>query len=320
MPAGDDFGALLAALAFRSQLYFRAELSSPFALAVPAAPEPPGAIRFHVVAAGRCALAQGDAPPLALETGDLVLVPHGAPHVLADAHAATDPAACAPTPLDTALRASGFDAGGPFVFGGGGARTVLVCGHFAFGAEAPVPLAGSLPSLLHVPAGADTSYAWIEQVVRHIEGEAREGRPGHTEVARRLSEILCIELLRAYATHGDLAALAALVDPQLGRALRALHAEPEAPWSLERLARTAGLSRTLFAERFRERLGASPMRYLAAVRLQKARELLARGGCSVGEVAHRVGYASESAFNRAFREAFGAPPGAWRRGPTHADA
>lgn len=313
---GDDFGALLAALEFRSQLYFRAELGSPFALSVS---EEPGVIRFHVVAAGRCTIAVPGLPPLALGPGDLVLVPRGRLHVLASAEPAPAPDGD-PTPLDAALRTSGFDATRPFAFGGDGPRATLVCGHFAFGPDAPAPVADALPPLLHVPARPDASWAWIEAVVAHIEAEARARRPGHEDVRRRLSEILCIELLRAYATHGDLAAFSALADPQLGRALRALHAEPEAPWSLERLARTAGLSRTLFAERFRARLGVPPMRYLAGARLQKARELLAREDCPVGEVAHRVGYASESAFNRAFREHFGAPPGAWRRAPALPDA
>jgi len=95
--------------------------------------------------------------------------------------------------------------------------------------------------------------------------------------------------------------------------LDAMLAQTADHWSLERMARAGGMSRTLLAERFRERLGVPPMRYLATWRLQKARALLAAGALPVGDLARRVGYASESAFSRAFREQFGAPPGAFRR-------
>jgi AraC-like DNA-binding protein len=300
----DVLGEILATLELTSQLYFRAELTSPFAIAVP---EEPGRIRFHVVAEGSCTIALGGADAAPLGPGDLVLVPHGAAHVLADAPGR------AARPLAAVLAESGFAAGGPLVSGGGGARTVLVCGHFAFGERLLHPILSSLPPLMPVRARGRAGYAWLGQLLRHIESETRARRSGYVEVVRRVSEILLIEVLRASAQEGEAGALAALADPQLGRALEALHGGPEADWSLEALARIAGLSRTLFAERFRERLGVSPMKYLATWRVQKARALLAQSGVSVAEAARRVGYRSESAFHRAFREQFGAAPGAYLR-------
>jgi AraC family transcriptional regulator, activator of mtrCDE len=300
----DVLGEVLDALELTSQLYFRAELTSPFSIKVP---EESGHIRFHVAAEGPCTIALAGRPPLALGAGDLVLVPHGAAHVLSDTPGR--PA----RPLAALLDESGFDGSGPFVCGGGGVRTVLVCGHFAFGEPGLHPIVASLPELMHVRAEANTGYRWMEQLLRHIESETRARRTGFLEVARRLSEILLIEVLRAYAEEGHPGALGALADPQLGRALAALHAEPEADWSVDALARVAGQSRTLFTERFRERMGTSPMRYLVAWRMRKARRLLAGGAVSVAEAARRVGYRSESAFNRAFREQFGAPPGVYRK-------
>lgn len=302
--AFDVLSEVLATLDLSSRLWFRAELSAPFGVAVP---EDRDVIRFHVAARGPCTVTLDRKPPLVFGPGDLVLIPHGAPHVLSDAPERPT------TPLDSALDASGFDGVGPLVLGGGGDVTVVVCGQFEFGRGALHPFVSSLPPLLHVVADDTISYGWIEQVLQHIEREARTQVRGHLEVIRRLSEILLIEVLRARLRDPGLGALAALVDPQLGRALEALHARPEGEWSLESLARIAGQSRTLFAERFRDRVGVSPMKYLAAWRMQIARTLLARSGCSVGEVARRVGYASESAFHRTFRDHFGVAPGALRR-------
>jgi len=103
-------------------------------------------------------------------------------------------------------------------------------------------------------------------------------------------------------------------DAQLDRALRSMHADPGRRWTLDRLAREAGVSRSVFAERFRERIGTTPMRFLGDLRMRLARRLLADRGLGAGEVGRRVGYASEAAFNRAFRAALGEPPGRYRRG------
>jgi AraC-like DNA-binding protein len=304
----DVLGEVLTTLELSSQLYFRAELSRPFAIAVP---EECGVIRFHIAAEGRFTIGMPGREAVTIGRGDLVLVPHGAAHVVSDD--AETPA----KPLEAVLDASGFDGVGPLRYGGGGERTVMVCGHFAFGGGVLHPLVAGLPPLLHLRAAGGSSYAWMEHVVRRIEHEARAGQIGSGAVARRLSEILLVEVLRAHA-EGDLAALSALADPQLGRALQAIHARPHQNWSLEALARIAGHSRTLFAERFRERVGVPPMKYLASWRMQKARGLLVRAEHSVAEVARRVGYSSESAFSRAFREEFGAPPGRYRRARAHA--
>jgi AraC-like DNA-binding protein len=106
--------------------------------------------------------------------------------------------------------------------------------------------------------------------------------------------------------------LAGLRDPVVGQALAAMHAEPSADWTVEGLAREAGVSRSVFAERFTEMVGQPPMQYLALWRAQLASRLLADGG-HVAEVAAAVGYDSEAAFSRAFKKLVGRAPAAWRR-------
>jgi len=111
----------------------------------------------------------------------------------------------------------------------------------------------------------------------------------------------------------------ALSDHRIAPALRAVHADPAANWSIDALAARASLSKTAFAEAFRRMLQVTPMQYVASWRLHKARALLDRTGRSVQQIALEVGYESESAFNRAFKEQFGAPPGQFRRAQLVAD-
>jgi AraC family transcriptional regulator, alkane utilization regulator len=106
--------------------------------------------------------------------------------------------------------------------------------------------------------------------------------------------------------------LAGVKDPEVGRALRLLHARPQHQWTVEDLAREVGVSRSGLAQRFAELTGEAPMRYLAGWRMQLAKHLILQADLSIAEVADRVGYESEAAFNRAFKRHVGTPPVAWR--------
>jgi AraC-like DNA-binding protein len=107
--------------------------------------------------------------------------------------------------------------------------------------------------------------------------------------------------------------LAGLRDPMVGRALVVLHDRPTVPWTVERLAKDIGVSRSSLADRFTHIVGQPPMRYLAQWRMQLASRLLADGTTKVSAVALDVGYQSEAAFSRAFKEVVGVPPATWRR-------
>lgn len=300
----DVLSEVLATLELESAIYFRAELSSPFSIAVP---ESPGVIRFHVASEGTCTLATPDDEPLAFGPGDLVMVPHGSEHVLSDA--AHRPA----EPLPHVLDQSGFDGVGPLVYGGGGARTTLVCGHFAFSPAVTHPFVASLPPVLHLRRGDGTGYAWVEQLLAHTEEEARRRSSGWHSIVERLAQILLVYVLRAHLQEDGAGALGALADPQLARAVEAMHARPAEPWTLDTLAAHAHMSRSSFVRRFREACGLAPMRYLTLWRMQRARFLLANSERSAGEVSAEVGYESESAFHRAFKQCFGTPPASYRR-------
>ena len=132
----------------------------------------------------------------------------------------------------------------------------------------------------------------------------------------KLSEVLFVETLRRYMTTlppDQAGMLAASRDPAVGRVLELLHGEPENEWTVADLARKVGVSRTRLSERFRELLDDTPMAYLAKWRLRLGAELLATTERSVSEVAADVGYASESAFNRAFKRQYDVPPAQYRK-------
>ena len=248
----DVLSDVLRVFELRGTLYFRAELGAPFGLAVP---ENAGATRFHVALRGACYLAVPQVEPVQLCRGDLALVPHGTPHTLADEPTRT------PTELDDALARSRWAGQGAFRHGGQGEVTTLVCGHFAFERDVLHPLLDALPRVLHLPAREGRSFTWLDDAMSFLGDEAQNGRPGSDVVLERLAEILFIQMLRAYVERAgdDARVLAAIADPHLGRALAAMHEDPARRWSLLELARRAGHSRSVFAERFAGLVGVPPM-------------------------------------------------------------
>jgi len=306
----DVLSDVLNAVQLRGSLYFFTEFAAPWGVQVP----PFGQVaRFHLVLRGGCWVrVEDEARPTYLAAGDLVLVPHGAGHTLTDAPE---------TPcltLDRVVEESGFTGRGALVYGGEdrGNPTRLVCGHLAFDDTGHHPLLSRLPRSIALRQDEVRSAARLEELIRFIAAEVREARPGSDAVVQRLSEVMFIQAVRAWAEgpSPEAGLMAALADPGLGRALAALHQEPQRPWGLESLAREARLSRTVFAERFRKAAGLSPMQYVAFWRVQKSRALLAAGELSLEAVAHRVGYESAVAFHRVFKKWVGESPGSWRRG------
>ncbi len=113
--------------------------------------------------------------------------------------------------------------------------------------------------------------------------------------------------------------LAGLREPHVSAALRLIHGRPGEAWTLDRLACESGLSRSVFADRFAQYVGTSPMNYLGRWRMQRAAARLEHPGVSIAQAGAEVGYESEAAFNRAFKKYVGMPPGSWRRRDRIAD-
>jgi transcriptional regulator GlxA family with amidase domain len=161
----------------------------------------------------------------------------------------------------------------------------------------------------------DASGRWLENSIRFLVNEADAYRAGGEAVLAKLSEVLFVETLRAYIARlppEQTGWLAGAPDPEVGRTLALMHRNPAHTWTIAALAKEAGVSRSVLAERFRHYLNQAPMAYLTRWRLQLGSQMLVSSSHSVAQIAAEVGYESEAAFNRAFKREFDTPPARFR--------
>lgn len=272
----------------------------------------PGAehvVIWHLITEGECFVEMGDAPAVRLVAGDAVLFPAG------DAHRMTSTPGLAPA---TGARLDAVLARRPrqLAYGGGGARTKLVCGYLACDHRLARMLLAGLPPLLRVSVRGSNAGLWLEASVRYALSEARSPRPGGEGVLAKLAEVVFIEMLRLHMNEqgdGRTGWLAGVGDRIVGAALNEMHRRPAHPWTLEELARDSNTSRSVLAERFQLLVGSSPMQYLTQWRMLLAANLLSGSNAPLARIAEDVGYQTDTAFSRAFRREYGAPPATWRR-------
>ena len=130
-----------------------------------------------------------------------------------------------------------------------------------------------------------------------------------------MADVLAAQIIRSWVEHGcgDASGwIAAVRHPDIGRVLAAIHAAPEADWSVDSLADLMGASRSSFAAKFAAIVGETPARYIAQVRMHQARRWLLRDGARISTVAQRLGYESEASFSRSFKRILGVPPSHYR--------
>jgi AraC-like DNA-binding protein len=193
------------------------------------------------------------------------------------------------------------------------ARWLVVCGGVRFEGFAATTLVNLLPETV-VLRRAEASPI-VASALEAMRQESLAARPGSATVMTRLVDVVLIHAIRAWIEQADLRSgwLAALRDPQIGRAMAEVHQRPEDDWSVEAMARLAHLSRSRLSQRFSELVGEAPMQYVTKVRMHRAHEQLRSERVTVAEIAKRFGYESEPAFARAFKRHTGTPPGAARR-------
>jgi AraC family transcriptional regulator, activator of mtrCDE len=290
-------------------LYFRTSFSSPWGVQVPSFEN---VCRFHYAHRGRCfARVADEEKAIPLEQGDLIIIPHGAPHVL------SDPIDASSLTVDQVVEESGFTGTGALVFGeaGSGHETQLICGHFAFDTGAQHLLLEALPPFIHIKEYGTVSPGWLDDTLKIIGAEMGHDHMGSELIALKLSEIIFTQSIRQYlATEGrDRQGMAGFSDMQIRQALEAIHREPDHNWTVESLARIAGLSRTAFSNKFTDLVTLTPLAYLTAWRMQLARRLLIDTDIPIIDVAARSGYQSEASFGRVFKGHFDLPPATFRR-------
>jgi AraC-like DNA-binding protein len=243
-----------------------------------------------------------------------VLVPHGRPHVLQDV-VGSRIVPLGSLPVDAS-------AGRPRVVGGGsGPRTEILCGTLSLGPAGTRWLLPLLPDVVVARGQSGSAAAFLDATLRLLEQEVALDAPGAPLVIERLSDVLLVHVLRAWLADEPTAArgwLAALGDPQLARLVSRVHGAPDHPWTTAEMARVAGLSRTVFYDRFTAVVGEAPVEWLTGWRMTVAAVALREGSDGLAHIGASVGYGSEAAFCRAFRRTFGITPTEWRRGPVAA--
>lgn len=305
--AHDPLGEALHQLRLAGVLYCQAELTAPWGIAIP---DLDGCLGFLVVTQGRCLLEVDGLTPRWIERGGVGLVPGGRPHRVRSRPRARTVAL---EDLPVEQLSSCYER---VRFGGGGDITRITYGVLRFDRPAARQLLEVLPPLLHIDSfGEDIENSWLREAVRLINHEAAALRVGGEAMVTRLADMLVIQVLRNWldsapeAQHGWIAAVR---DPQLGRALAAMHRNPATPWTLQSLSKKASMSRSAFSARFTKLVGEPAMQYLTRWRLQLARTDLQQTRDPLAQIAHRIGYATEAAFCKAFKREFGETPSSIR--------
>jgi AraC-like DNA-binding protein len=265
-------------------------------------------IAYHFVIAGRLQLSVEGEPTIEVQAGEIVLLPRNDRHTLASGSGVE------PTSARQLIQPSANGGLAKISHGGGGEPTQIVCG-FLGSEESYNPLIATLPRVLKLDVREGVSREWVEASVRYAAVELTAGRLASSSVMARLSELLFVEAMRQYSvtfTDQDTGWLKGVADPQIGRALAAIHRNVGLAWSAESLARESSMSRSAFVDRFTTLVGMPPIRYLTVWRLQAAKLRLRETRKSIAQLAEEMGYGSDEAFSRAFKREFGVSPARWR--------
>ncbi|KQW75847.1 AraC family transcriptional regulator [Devosia sp. Root413D1] len=263
-------------------------------------------IKFNAVMRGSCWVwVEGEGEPLRMEEGDCFLLTKGRPFGLA-----TDPAL--PPIAANAIYDHARD--GIATCNGGG-DFFLIGGRFTFAAPHVEVLSGALPAIVRVRE-ASSQASVLRWGLDQLAAELRERRPGGFLVSEHLAHIMLVHVLRIYLGGPQCAGagwLQALADRQMSKVVGAIHADPARRWTLEGLAGVAGMSRSSFAQRFKQVVGTSPIEYLTRWRMLVASDRLRNSRQSVAAIALSIGYESESAFSTAFKRTMAYSPRQYQR-------
>ncbi|MCS5717713.1 AraC family transcriptional regulator [Herbiconiux sp. CPCC 205763] len=262
-------------------------------------------VRTGGLISGTCWLIIDGHEPVLLRAGDTFLLGNPPPYVLASSPDVTSrPAAPIFADAEAGLVRIGPES----------EEDVYLCvGHIAFDERNAALLTDLLPSLVVVRVD-DPHGARLAQLIDLLAEEVEVAAPGGALVQNHLAQILLVHMLRVHAgrTYRPTGWLGALNDDAIGAALRAVHADVARSWSLKELAEISHMSRSAFAQAFKNRVGVPPLEYLIQWRMSLARDALTRDYLSISELALETGYLSESAFSTAFRRVVGSSPAQFR--------
>lgn len=314
----DALSEALTSVRMTGAIFLNAEFTAPWSFGAPLAQQAapvlaPGTerlINYHLVTEGMAWVKIPGEPDLPVEAGEIVIIPHGEAHIFCNG--------TPPTVFDGAASLRQHVAGelSTLRWGGGGTATKFVCGFMGCERQADKLFLAGLPTTIKVNIRRDATGAWLENSIRYLVSESQPAQPGGNILLSKMAEALFIETLRCYIKLLPPDAtgwLAGARDPITGAALALLHRQPAERWTIDRLARDIGTSRSVLSERFTRYLGEPPLSYLARWRMQLASRMLQTTKETVLQIGLAVGYESESAFVRAFKRELGVPPARYRK-------
>ncbi len=285
----DPLSVLLQRLDLKAEVYVNGDFCGTWAVDTAGSKRIP----FHLIGSGKAWLHFEDEQAQGLSSHDLVVFPHDSHHIISNTES---------KPSADIVNGS---------FSGEGEITNMVCGFFEFRNPAIFPLLDALPNVIVLKSENSESQERIEFLISLILNELKQSRPGFYTAIDQMAFLIFVEVIRKQMEFGKIeqGVLTALFDNRLGKALNAIHQNPEQSWTLETLAEQALMSRSGFADAFSKAIGLTPMKYLSKWRMSEARRLLKNTSLSVAQIAEKSGYETEAAFRKAYKNIMGEPPG-----------
>lgn len=298
----NSIDTLIALANVRGSLDLRCQFQGGWTLEHPQ--EALGMAPYHIVLAGQCRVELPDGQCLHLRAGDVLLLPEGSPHVM------RSPGRRVPA-IAPVVEASG--AVPVHRLGDREVELDMLCGRFFYNRASM--LFAALPQYLLIPGVAAPGEGPLAALVALLRGEADGAQAGARSLLDALSSALFTLMLRAYLDSAlpQSGTLALLGDKRLGRAWQAMLTDPAHQWNIDGLAQAAAMSRATFMRAFVRVAGVSPWALLTRVRMERAFGLLRHSHLSLSDIAAEVGYQSQAAFSKKFKEAYGEAPGKLRR-------
>jgi len=263
-------------------------------------------IKYTAVVSGQCWLAvEGVPEAVRLTAGDCFLLPCGLASCLASDLTLTpvDALTIFPVPLNGRIASCN-----------GGGHCLLIGGHLVLTGKHSDILLAELPPIVHIRRESDK--AAMRWCVERLNEELRNPQPGGFLVAQQSAYMILVQGLRLHLAEGlkgRVGWLFALSNKQMSAAITSMHDKPAHDWTVEELGQRAGMSRSTFAQRFKETVGVSPMQYLTRWRMLLAGDRIANTSDSISEIAQSLGYQSASAFTKVFKKIMGCSPREYNR-------
>ncbi|KZN43075.1 hypothetical protein N474_15420 [Pseudoalteromonas luteoviolacea CPMOR-2] len=299
----DVLSDILNAIRLQASSYFCTEFSAPWGIRE----QQTDYGTFHHVVSGNAWLRTTDGRyETRLSKGDIIAFPTGSAHQISDEPNSSTMSG------DELLKKIHKNTN---PFSDGSNKTTLLCGYFKYQSHSNLPLLRDMPNFLHIRQAKEDSCIWLNSLAHILAQEIRSTLPGGAVIVDRLTEAFVIQILRWHINkqHVDKNYFSALADTRLSCVLSLIHKEPAQSWTVDRLARNAGMSRSAFSSLFHDVIGMTPMSYLTQWRMHIAQDLLKENKQSMVSIAEQVGYRSEASFSKAFKKVVGVSPGQIRR-------